>query len=408
MGRQKYWECYGKTPDGERCGCCIPVGRAWCNGCGNQPPAHITSPPNAKGGQGSKGPKPPKGGGKGSGAPAKDPKGGGKGGGASAKEAKQSKEIVDLKRQLEEAKKAQPPAAGQQCENQTGSGTKECGTEVEALNKEISRTRETAEFMEAQGYHEEAEKYSALCEEAKAKKTAAKPFGLQLRDAERKANSAKKAEENNGKELAKLREESQALEAKVKETEALGRELANTAAQRMEEFKSLLQKQSVEFSSEGLGHQSDATEAAAKEIRRLAKSLPPTVAPQFAHGLQEVVAFIGQISAAAHSWETEFPQVGHRPPGTERACEDLEVEARACQSAQAVPFFVGMPTEVHNAFQALVEMDVESDEESEAPTESGEEARTAKRVKKAARRAAKNEKLTVCRKVWAKFGKSPG
>ena len=261
--------------------------------------------------------------------------------------------------------------------------------------------------MEAKGYHEEAKKYSAQCEVAKAKKTAAKPFGLQLRDAERKrkANSAKKAEENNGKELAKLREESQTLEAKVKE---LGRELANTAAHRMEEYKRLLQKQSVEFSSEGLGHQSDATEAAAKEIRRLAKSLPPTVAPQFAHGLQEVEAFIEQISAAAHSWKNEFPQVGHGPPGTERACEDLGVEARACQSAQAVPFFVGMPTEVHNAFQALVEMDVESDEESEAPTESGEEARTAKRAKKAARRAAKNEKLTVCRKVWAKFGKSPG
>ena len=53
-------------------------------------------------------------------------------------------------------------------------------------------------------------------------------------------------------------------------------------------------------------------------------------------------------------------------------------------------------------------MDVETDEESEAPTEIGEEARAARKIKKAARKAAKKENLTACRKVLAKFGKSPG
>ena len=207
----------------------------------------------------------------------------------------------------------------------------------------------------------------------------------------------------------------QALEAKVKETEALGQELADTAAQRLAEYQSLLHKQSEEVSSGGLGRAADATEAATKGIRRLAESLPPTVAPHYTQGLQQIVAFIDQISAAAQSWADEFPQVGHRPPGTKRPCEDLAEEARASQTASftpnfvpAEPFFIGVPTEVRNAFQALEDMEVESDEESEAPTENGEEARAAKTAKKAIHKAANKEKLKDCKKVLAKFGKPPG
>ena len=117
-----------------------------------------------------------------------------------------------------------------------------------------------------------------------------------------------------------------------------------------------------------------------------------------------MVAFLGQISVAAQSWANDFPQLGHRPPGTERACEDLTVEA---VEARAVPFFMGVPTVLQNAFEALA-MDVESDEESEAPTELGEEARAAKKARKAVRKAARKEKVNDCRKVMAKFGKSPG
>jgi hypothetical protein len=89
---------------------------------------------------------------------------------------------------------------------------------------------------------EELPKYKAKLEAAKAKKAAAKPIGIQLREAEKKALQARKAVEGTGRTLTKLKEESQELAAKVKETESKAKEQADSAALREAEYQSLLQK----------------------------------------------------------------------------------------------------------------------------------------------------------------------
>ena len=134
--------------------------------------------------------------------------------------------------------------------------------------------------------------------------------------------------ENNAKDLTMLKEQSQAIEAKIKETEAIGQELAATAAQRMAEYKSLLQKQSEEASPAGLDHAAAATEAATKEIRRLAERLPPPLASDYAQGLQQMVAYMEQMANAVQKWADDFPQAGQGPPGTERAGQELKVGHR--------------------------------------------------------------------------------
>ena len=110
-------------------------------------------------------------------------------------------------------------------------------------------------------------------------------------------------------------------------------------------------------------------------------------------------------------WSNEFPELGHRPPGTERACANLAGEGRASQIAYFIAtfaateaIFTGVATKVHNAFQALEDMDCETDEESEAPVENGEDAKTAKGATRARARAARREQYKVCESVVATIG----
>ena len=145
----------------------------------------------------------------------------------------------ELERQLKEATSEKGPP--DQKAEQMGKG--ECTSEADALAMEINRLQRIVESLETNGAEEEAKPKRAQLEEAKAKRAAAKPIAHQLRDAQRKATAAKRAAENIDKTLAKLVEESQALEAKVKETQSKAKLFAHEAAQRQTEYQNVLQMQ---------------------------------------------------------------------------------------------------------------------------------------------------------------------
>ena len=180
-------------------------------------------------------------GGKGKGAP-KGPRGQKEAEGSGqfkAQMAKLEKANKDLNRENRELKQTYAQGAPSPDEkDQPGQGD-----EPDELAKEIKSLQGAVEFMEANRVMvEELPKYKAKLEAAKAKKAAAKPIGIQLREAEKKALQARKAVEGIGRTLTKLKEESQELAAKVKETESKAKEQADTAALREAEYQSLLQK----------------------------------------------------------------------------------------------------------------------------------------------------------------------
>ena len=106
----------------------------------------------------------------------------------------------------------------------------------------------------------------------------------------------------------------------------------------------------------------------------------PTASPHFAQGLEQAMALVSQIAAAAQNWAACGTRVtwyggGLCGPGA---------EGRRVQEARFPEI------QVRNMFQALEDdfMDVESDEESGAPTEASDETKAPKEAKKERAKAA--------------------
>ena len=134
-----------------------------------------------------------------------------------------------------------------------------------------------------------------------------------------------------------------------------------------------------------------------EKVKGFMEALPTAAAGQEAQVTRQIMAILEKASMEAQTCGNEFPQLGHRPPGTLQACADMAVEA-------------SVETQIADVFQELQDvMDVESDGESEAPTEASEEAKAARRAKKAEAKAARSQRIKDGKanlaKVMAKIGK---